>query len=440
MGYLANELASADFKPTNQEAEVEKLHEDRLKVLRTQVEVLRSRDLDTFNELLKKRGLPNNCSAVAQAIDDVSIRRRNSNNTRGDGPAATTLAIFLAAVTLAALFGIRRSALWSPSARKPNILLITLDTTRADHVGAYGYVRLTRHVSIGSPPRVFSSNALSRPRPSPFRHTPAFSRRSIGLPRRAEQRQLLPGRQVCNAGDGAARSRVSNGRLHQRVRARSSLRSRPRIRHVERPPRKRRRKHRQRSHERRGDRTALAAEAWIAQAASSSVSAPFFVWLHLYDAHDPYNPPPPFHDAFADSPYDGEIAFDDDLIGSVLDRLDQLGLRSTLVAVVGDHGESLGDHGEMTHSMFVYESALRVPMVLWWPGHLPAGTRVTALARGIDLAPTILDLAAVPPLGAVQGRSLKALIGGRAAGPESAYARRIPAVVHGLGAVAVDSG
>ena len=103
--------------------------------------------------------------------------------------------------------------------------------------------------------------------------------------------------------------------------------------------------------------------------ATEGHAAPFFAWLHLYDPHEPYRPPPPFRDAFADAPYDGEIAFDDAIVASVLDRLRQLGLLDrTLVVIAGDHGESLGDHGEETHSMFVYESALRVPLILWRPG------------------------------------------------------------------------
>lgn len=136
--------------------------------------------------------------------------------------------------------------------------------------------------------------------------------------------------------------------------------------------------------ERRGDRTAAAAAQWLSEHAGGP--APVFLWLHLYDAHDPYDPPTPFRAAFAARPYDGEIAFDDAAIGSVLDRLDRLGRRSsTIVAVVGDHGESLGEHGEDTHAVFVYESALRVPMIVAWPGQLPAGRRVPGLVRAIDL-------------------------------------------------------
>ena len=94
---------------------------------------------------------------------------------------------------------------------------------------------------------------------------------------------------------------------------------------------------------------------------------------------------------------------------------------STLVAVVGDHGESLGEHGEATHGMFVYESDVRVPMILWWPGRLPAGRRVPALVRSIDLAPTLLAAASLPGLAGAQGQSLLPLVDGQRDGPGSAY-------------------
>ncbi|MGH9144710.1 MAG: sulfatase, partial [Vicinamibacterales bacterium] len=281
----------------------------------------------------------------------MSIRRREGKNTRGNRSSATiALAIFLAAVTLAALFGIRRSTPWPPSGRKPNILLVTLDTTRADHVGAYGYrpahtPRLDRLAAEGVLfERVVSAAPITLPAHAsiftalyPFAHgvrnngtfylDAKFATLATVLHDAGYRTAAFISAFVLDRRYGLARGfdtyndHLESGEGHIVNGAR----------------------------ERRGDRTALAAEAWIAQAASGSVSAPFFVWLHLYDAHDPYDPPPPFHDAFADRPYDGEIAFDDDVVGSVLDRLDQLGLRSTLVAVVGDHGESLGEHGEMTH-------------------------------------------------------------------------------------------
>jgi len=161
--------------------------------------------------------------------------------------------------------------------------------------------------------------------------------------------------------------------------------------------------------ERRGDRTELAFVAWL-----DTASTPFFAWLHLYDPHEPYRPPSPFREAFLDSPYDGEIAFTDAIVADVLEKLRARGvLQTTIVAVIGDHGESLGDHGEETHSMFVYDAAIRVPFILWRPGRVPGGVVVPDPVRVIDLAPTLLDLVGAPSLGAPHARSLVPVLNGR---------------------------
>jgi len=173
--------------------------------------------------------------------------------------------------------------------------------------------------------------------------------------------------------------------------------------------------------ERRGDRTAGAAGEWLQRIGGQA--RPLFLWVHLYDPHDPYDPPPRFREAFPGRPYDGEIAFADQALGSILDRYAQLGRQvPAIVAAVGDHGESLGDHEEQTHAMFVYESTLRVPLILSAPGRLPAGRRVSALVRAIDLAPTLLDLAGQPPPAGMQGSSLVPIVNNRRPAPAAAYA------------------
>jgi arylsulfatase A-like enzyme len=96
---------------------------------------------------------------------------------------------------------------------------------------------------------------------------------------------------------------------------------------------------------------------------------PFFAWVHLYDAHTPYSPPEPFRSEYGSSGlvglYDGEIAFVDEQIGRCLSWLDKKNLREkTIVAVIGDHGEGLGDHGELTHGYFIYDYAVHVPFIL----------------------------------------------------------------------------
>jgi arylsulfatase A-like enzyme/tetratricopeptide (TPR) repeat protein len=143
-------------------------------------------------------------------------------------------------------------------------------------------------------------------------------------------------------------------------------------------------------------RRAAAVEAragpWIERVAGGD--RPFFAWVHFYDPHSPYDPPPPYNGRYAKSPYDGEVGYTDEILGRLLARLDRLRVRDrTLVVVTSDHGEGLGDHAEAEHGFFVYDSVLRVPLILRLPGILPAGIRARAQARSIDLLPTILDLA-----------------------------------------------
>jgi arylsulfatase A-like enzyme/predicted Zn-dependent protease len=133
----------------------------------------------------------------------------------------------------------------------------------------------------------------------------------------------------------------------------------------------------------------------------------FFLWLHYFDPHAPYTPPSPFADRFALAPYDGEVAYVDHEIGRVLDELAALQiLDKTLVVLAADHGEGLGDHGEATHGVFLYESTIRVPLILSLPGPLPRGRRVSTPVRTIDLMPTVLRLLDLPQPDELQGTSL----------------------------------
>ena len=145
---------------------------------------------------------------------------------------------------------------------------------------------------------------------------------------------------------------------------------------------------------------------------------PFFLFVHFFDPHWPYDPPEPFREMYSSSPYDGEIAFVDGEVGRLLDALDRLGLTGrTLVVLVGDHGEGLGEHGEETHAVFAYDATLRVPFLLSWPDREPfraagfeRGSAVGSMVRAIDIGPTILDLAGLPPLPGVEGRTLLPLL------------------------------
>lgn len=136
---------------------------------------------------------------------------------------------------------------------------------------------------------------------------------------------------------------------------------------------------------------------------------PFFLWVHYYDPHQPNHPPPPYDQLFADSLYDGEVAYADESLGTLLDHLKRRGVWDrTLVVMTADHGEGLGEHDELTHSYLLYDSVLHVPLIVRGPG-LPAGRRVPGRVRLVDLAPTILETVGVRVPADMQGRSLAPL-------------------------------
>jgi choline-sulfatase len=153
--------------------------------------------------------------------------------------------------------------------------------------------------------------------------------------------------------------------------------------------------------ERRGEEVGSRAQRWIANS-----GAPWFLWVHLYDPHDPYDPPGDLKRRFAAAPYDGEIAEVDRVAG----RLFQAAGLETIVAVAADHGEALGDHGEETHGVFLYDAVLHVPLIVRFPGHRAAGARVGTRVRLADLAPTLLEAVGLPIAAAMQGESLMPLI------------------------------
>src|SRR5207245_460647 len=160
---------------------------------------------------------------------------------------------------------------------------------------------------------------------------------------------------------------------------------------------------RYKSVERRAGDVVDHALSWLSQVPSG----PFFLWVHFYDAHDPYDPPSPYKERNAAQPYDGEIAYADACVGKLLDALKKHGLYDeTLIAVMADHGESLGAHGENTHGVFLYDETIHVPLLVKLPLNRAAGRRVDARAGLVDVAPTILTAAGVTPPAEMQGRSL----------------------------------
>ncbi len=145
--------------------------------------------------------------------------------------------------------------------------------------------------------------------------------------------------------------------------------------------------------ERRGMEVERHAESWL----NAHPTGPHFVWVHFYDPHDPYEPPPPYADIYKDRLYDGEIAYADSALGHFLAFLKKQGwYDAALIVVVGDHGEGLGEHHEDTHGIFLYDSTTHVPLLVKLPNRREAGKEVEAQVRTTDILPTILELLGLP--------------------------------------------
>lgn len=165
--------------------------------------------------------------------------------------------------------------------------------------------------------------------------------------------------------------------------------------------------------QRDGAESLAVAERWL----DANEAARFFLFLHLYDPHKPYTPP----DRFAHyGAYEGEIAYTDEIVGELLDSLKARGLYDeALIILLSDHGEGLGDHGEEEHGIFLYDEAIHVPFIVKLPGNRGAGRRVPDPVQHIDLLPTVLDLVGAAPRAGLRGRSLRPLLeGNRAPWPE----------------------
>jgi arylsulfatase A-like enzyme/Flp pilus assembly protein TadD len=170
--------------------------------------------------------------------------------------------------------------------------------------------------------------------------------------------------------------------------------------------------------ERRGLDVVHRAEAWE----SAHPKAPHFMWLHLYDPHDPYEPPPPYSEMYKDRLYDGEIAFADSALANFIRNLKQRGLYdNSLIVVVGDHGEGLGEHQEQTHGIFLYDSTLHVPLIFKLPG-VNDSRVIQRQVRTTDILPTVLDVLNISPVEQFNGESLKASFAGNELADRTVFA------------------
>ncbi|HXJ15413.1 MAG TPA: sulfatase-like hydrolase/transferase, partial [Candidatus Limnocylindrales bacterium] len=305
------------------------------------------------------------------------------------------------------------SALAAAATDQPNVILITLDTVRADRMGFLGSkLGLTPQLDALASQGVVFEHAYSQAPITPVSHAtiltgtyPQFHGiRNFG-DRLPPSVPLLPdilhaqgyhtgafvGSIILDPKNGFASGfdrgfDVYNAGFHRQKTG----------------------ERREASMQRRGEVTLGLALEWIGQ----QKGGPFFLWFHLWDAHDPYNPPEPFRSRFPNTPYNAGIAYLDSIVGKLLEYLRTQGLYdNSLIAVAADHGESLGDHGELTHSIFLYDSTIHVPLLVKFPDNRSAGQRVSATASLVDLAPTLIDSLGQAPPPTMQGRSLLPLIG-----------------------------
>jgi arylsulfatase A-like enzyme/Tfp pilus assembly protein PilF len=294
-----------------------------------------------------------------------------------------------------------------------NVLLITLDTTRADRLGAYGYAPAeTTRLDALAAQGVLFEQAIT---PTAFT-LPSHSSIMTGLYPPFHGMRLNGGSALADVQTTLAEILTASGYrcgavigafvLDQRWGLSQGFESFDD--NIAMEPEQ---KLDLAGVQRRADRVVDLGLEWLEQDSDQ----PFFAWLHFYDPHIPYDPPEPFGSRFGgrglSGLYDGEIAFTDLHVGRVLDWLDERGLaEDTVVVVVGDHGESLGEHGETEHGYFVYDATVKVPLIIRVPGADLEGVRVPAQVRTIDVLPTILDLVGVDAPQPLHGESLVPLM------------------------------
>ena len=292
------------------------------------------------------------------------------------------------------------------TAAKPalNVVLITIDTLRADHVGCYGYkqiktpnidglaadgVRFERAFTVapvtlpshsamltGTYPMLSGMHDFSGNKLSPLQPTLASVLKQAGYQTGAViAAAVLDSRFGLNQGFDFYYDHFEFNRLDE-----------ANLDEMERP----------------GNVVADVALDWLAKNSQKK----FFLWMHLYDPHFPYRPPEPYSREYAERPYDGEIAFADEQVGRLLRFMKEKGIyRNTVIVLSGDHGESLGEHGEKTHGFFIYNATMHVPLII----RLPENTAARVVADPVslvDLMPTVLGAVGLEVPSQIQGRSL----------------------------------
>jgi len=299
-----------------------------------------------------------------------------------------------------------------PSARTslPDVYLITIDTLRADHVGCYGYKQVET-------PALDALAADGVRFTQAFTHSPITNTSHITI-----LTGLLPSvHGVTDFGVPLSPQHVTAAELLKKRGYQTAafigaviLDSNTLAPGLDRGfdfydnfPAKTETKQRWGRVERRGMDVVGHAEAWFEKHRTGT----HFVWVHLYDPHDPYEPPPPFSEKYKDHLYDGEIAYADHAVAHWIVFLKKVGVyENAIIVITGDHGEGLGEHGEETHGLFLYDSTLHVPLILKIPAAAHHGAVIDVQVRTTDILPTILSATGVAAPAELNGESLLPLI------------------------------
>src|ERR1700722_8634173 len=292
----------------------------------------------------------------------------------------------------------------------PDVYLVTIDTLRADHIGCYGYKQVeTPALDALAAEGVRFSQA--------FTHSPITNTSHITI-----LTGLLPSvHGVTDFGIPLAPEHVTAAELLKKQGYQTAafigaviLDSNTLAPGLDRGfdfydnfPAKTETKERWGRVERRGMEVVEHAEAWF----DKHRTGPHFVWVHMYDPHDPYEPPPPFAEKYKDHLYDGEIAYADSALAHWIAYLKKAGAYdNAIIIVTGDHGEGLGEHGEETHGLFLYDSTLHIPLIVKMPAAANRGSVIDAEVRTTDILPTILSVTGVALPAELNGESLLPLV------------------------------
>jgi len=298
----------------------------------------------------------------------------------------------------------------APRKSSPDVFLITIDTLRADHVGCYGYKQVET-------PALDALAADGIRFTEAFTHSPITNTSHITIltgllpsvhgvtdfgvplsPKHATAAELLKKHGYQTAAFIGAVILDSNTLAPGLDRG---------FDFYDNFPVDSKNKERWGRLERRGGEVVEHAETWF----EKHRAGPHFVWVHLYDPHDPYEPPPPFSEKYKDHLYDGEIAYADSAVAHWIAFLKKAGVYdNAIIIVTGDHGEGLGEHGEETHGLFLYDSTLHIPLILKTPGAAHHGAVIDTQVRTTDILPTILLATGVAAPAELNGESLFPLI------------------------------